>query len=287
MNILKGKPVSEKIDSWVTHQTSELKESGITPKLGIVRVGKREDDIAYERSVLRKCKKVGIDCEVFEYEESISDELFQDAVRAINMSNDVHGILMFRPLPEHIDQEEVTKLFRPEKDIDGILPCSLGSVLMGSDVGFAPCTAESVFEILKHYEIPLRGSNVAVVNCSNVVGKPLAMMLANGDATPTVCHIYTRDIKQILSGSDIVVTAIGKAKHFTKDYLNNGQIVIDVGINVDEDGCLCGDVDYNSVVNNVSGITPVPGGVGGVTASILLRNVVTACKREREYSLDS
>ncbi|WP_432406558.1 bifunctional 5,10-methylenetetrahydrofolate dehydrogenase/5,10-methenyltetrahydrofolate cyclohydrolase [Wukongibacter sp. M2B1] len=279
MNILKGKPVSELIDSWVADQISELKEKGIQPKLGIIRVGKREDDIAYERSVLNKCKKIGMDYKVFEYEESISNKVFQDAIREINRSKDVHGILMFRPLPGNIDQEHVTNLFRPEKDIDGILPYNLGSVLMGTDDSFAPCTAESVFEILKHYEVPLQGSNVAIINCSNVVGKPLAMMLANAEATPTICHVYTRDIKQILHRSDIIVTAIGKAKYFTKEYFRRGQIVIDVGINLDEDGRLCGDVDFDNVVKNAAGISPVPGGVGGVTTSLLLRNVIRACKK--------
>ncbi len=282
MKSLKGKPVFDRIDKWTKRHREILLKAGIMPKLGVIRVGRREDDLSYEKSLIRKCEKLGIALEVFEFEKDVLESDFLKGVTAVNMDPLVHGILMFRPLPEQIDYEKVLSRFKQEKDIDGMLPENLGHVLTGNSVGFAPCTSEAVFEILKYYDLPLEGANVAVVNNSNVVGKPLAMMLTNAFATATVCHHKTKELKDVMKSSDVIISAVGKAKMFGKSHITDNQYVIDVGINMDDQGKLCGDIDFDEVRDVSAGITPVPGGVGGVTTSILLRNVVRASFRALE-----
>lgn len=287
MKSLKGKPVFSKIDDWTVRHKEILQGVGISPKLGVIRVGEREDDLSYEKSVIRKCGKLGLAHEVFAFPRNITEEAFLNEVEAINKMDRVHGILMFRPLPEHIDYDKVLVRFDPAKDIDGMLPENLGHVLAGNIAGYAPCTSEAVFELLKHYEVPLEGASIAVVNNSNVVGKPLAMMLSNAFATATLCHHKTKDLKDLMKSSDVVVSAVGKARLFDEGYFSENQYIVDVGINVDDEGKLCGDIDFDPVVERSAGVTPVPGGIGGITTSILLRNVVKAAFKSMENSEDS
>lgn len=284
MKALKGKPVFDAIDDWTKNQLEELSLKDIRPTLGIIRVGQREDDLSYEKSVIRKCQKIGLNYEIFEFDRQVSNEVFLKSVNCINHNDNIHGILMFRPLPDQLDYKAVLGEFNPDKDIDGMLPHNLGMVLSGEEKGYAPCTAEAVVALLTHYDIPLVGANVSIVNSSNVVGKPLAMMLANAGATPTICHHLTKDIKDVMRTKDIVVSAIGKAKFFGEDHFSSGQFVVDVGINVDDEGQLCGDIDFDKIIDQSAGVTPVPGGIGGITTSLLLRNVVKACI-EQNYNI--
>lgn len=276
-NILKGKPVVDGLKSYIKSEILELKSKDITPTMGIIRVGNRADDIAYEKSIIKNCKSVGMNVQVFEADKDITMEEFEKLVKKVNVDNNIHGILMFRPLPSQLNIEVIKHLIDPKKDIDCINPINLEKVFEGEMDGFCPCTPQAVMEILKYYEVPLQGANAVVINRSMVLGKPLAMMLLKENATVTICHSKTKNITKVASAADIVVTGVGKAKLIGEEYFNENTVVIDVGINISEEGKLCGDVDYEKVCNNVGAITPVPGGVGTVTTAILLRHVLDAC----------
>ncbi|WP_425446081.1 bifunctional 5,10-methylenetetrahydrofolate dehydrogenase/5,10-methenyltetrahydrofolate cyclohydrolase [Dethiothermospora halolimnae] len=277
-HILKGKAVAKEIKENIKTRASKLKEEGKSPKLAIVRMGERQDDIAYERGILKNCSSVGIEGEVFKTDRDASMDEFVDLIKRINNDSNIHGILIFRPLPDQIDEEVIKNIINPEKDIDCMNPVNLEKVFEGDMKGFVPCTPRAVIEILKHYGATLEGANVSIINKSLVVGKPLAMMFLEERSTVTICHSRTKELQEKTKASDIVVTATGRAKMFTENYFGNNNIVLDVGINVDENGKMCGDVDYDNVENKVKAITPVPGGVGSVTTSILLRHVVMACE---------
>ncbi|SCY91091.1 bifunctional 5,10-methylenetetrahydrofolate dehydrogenase/5,10-methenyltetrahydrofolate cyclohydrolase [Alkaliphilus peptidifermentans] len=274
--ILTGKEVKKSIQQNIQEKIEALNKQDIYPKLAIVRVGKREDDIAYEKNIIKNCHQMKIETHLCHLDLNISLEEFKREIGALNDNDDIHGILIFRPLPIQLPQEIVKYLVSPEKDIDCMHPINLGKVFEGELDGLVPCTSKAVIEILKYYEIPLAGSNVIVINSSVVVGKPLAMMLIQDGATPTICHSKSKDIQGITTNADIIVTAIGKPKFFDEKYFSQEAIVIDVGINADEEGSICGDVDYNKVVDIVAGITPVPNGVGTVTTTLLLENLVKA-----------
>ena len=278
--ILKGKPVADKISEGLIKEVEELKAKGITPKLAIVRVGASPDDLAYERGALGRSKKVGIDAEVKELPEDISQDDFIKELKAVNDDPSVNGILVFRPFPKQLDEEVIKYVIAPEKDIDCFSPINAAKLVEDDETGFAPCTAVSVIEILKHYEVPLEGSNAVVLGRSMVIGKPAALLLLRENATSTICHSRTKDIAGVAKGGDILVAAIGRAKFATKDFVKEGAAVIDVGINVDEEGNLVGDVDFEEAEKVAGMITPVPGGVGSVTTSILARHVIRACKAQ-------
>lgn len=277
--VLKGKPVADIIKEKMREDIKELSEKGKTPTLGIVRMGNRPDDLAYERGIVKNCTKVGIESKVFEIDREASMEEFTKLIEEVNEDNNIHGILIFRPLPKQIDEDIINNLINPDKDIDCMNPINLEKVFEGDLDGFVPCTPKAVVEILKHYEYPLEGANVAVVNRSLVVGRPLSMMLLEERATPTICHSRTKNLNKVTSSSDIVVAATGRARMFDESYFSEDNVVIDVGINDAGDGKICGDVDYDNVVDKVKAITPVPGGVGSVTTSLLLSHVVKACKK--------
>lgn len=277
-NVLKGKPVADRIKADMRRSISEMNKKGIKPTLGIIRMGKRPDDIAYEKGIIKNCHTVGIEVKVYELDIKSSMEVLKDLLEEVNSDKNIHGILVFRPLPEHIDIEEIRNMISPEKDIDCMNPINLEKVFEGNLNGFVPCTPKAVIEILKHYDFQLQGSNVAVVNSSLVVGRPLSMMLLEEKATPTICHSKTKNLHEISSKADVVVTAVGKARLFGEKYFTSDSILIDVGINDDGNGSICGDVDYDEVIGKVKGITPVPGGVGSVTTAILLSHVVKACE---------
>ena len=278
--LLKGKDVVEALNEKLSKDVEELKSKGITPTLGILRVGERPDDLSYERGALKRCEQVGVQVKVFALPEDVSETEFFDTLGKLNEDITMHGILMFRPLPKHIDGEKARRLLRADKDVDGCTDLSLAGVFTNTKLGFAPCTAEAAMEILKFYGIQLTEKKVAVIGRSLVIGRPVAMMLMHENATVTICHTKTVDVPSITKEADIVVVASGQMESVGTDYLSEGQTVIDVGISWnDKKNKLCGDVIFDEAEPIVDAITPVPGGVGGVTTSILVKHVVEAAIR--------
>ncbi len=278
--VLNGRPVVAAIQQGIKLEVQQMKDKGIIPTMGIIRVGNRPEDIAYENSILKHCEGVGVMTELFLLEEDIDMTAFVPFVKEINENSSIHGILLFRPLPPQLDIEVIKHLISPIKDIDCMNPISLGRVFEGMQEGFAPCTPKAVMEILKYYEVPLVGANAVIINSSSVVGRPLGMLMLDQKATITLCHSKTRNLSDVAANADIVVTAVGKPQFFGLEYFNENAIVIDVGINECEDGGICGDVNYDQVSQKVRGLSPVPGGVGAVTTSILVRHVIEACKKQ-------
>ncbi|MCC0661419.1 bifunctional 5,10-methylene-tetrahydrofolate dehydrogenase/5,10-methylene-tetrahydrofolate cyclohydrolase [Clostridioides sp. ZZV14-6154] len=276
--IIKGKPVADKISEDLIKEVELLVKEGINPKLTIVRVGARSDDLSYERGALKRCQNIGITTEVLELDENITQEEYIDVLKKANDDKDVNGILCFRPLPKHLNEEVIKYVIAPEKDVDCFSPINSAKVMEGDKSGFPPCTPTAVVEILKHYNVDLKGSKVTVLGRSMVVGKPVSMLLLSEHATVTICHSKTKNLSDVAAEADVLIAAIGRAKMVDESFVKDGAVVIDVGINVDEEGNLCGDVDTNAVLNKVSMITPVPAGVGSVTTSILAKHVVKACK---------
>ncbi len=277
-DVLKGKVVADRIKEQMKKDIQELKQANKTPRLGIVRLGDNPGDISYEKSIIKNCNNVGIESKVYERDRDIKTEELVELIEELNRDDEISGILVFRPLPDHIDEDIIRNVISPEKDVDCMHPLNLENIFEGKMDGFAPCTPKAAMEILKYYDIPLEGKNVVVVNRSMVVGKPLAMMLLNENATVTICHSRTKNLNEVTKNADIVVVALGRAKFFDESYFTEESIVIDVGVSLDENGKLSGDADYDRVLPLVNKITPVPGGVGSVTTSILLSQVVLACK---------
>ena len=279
--LLKGKEVVDALNIKMANQVEALKAKGVNPTLAILRVGERADDLSYERGAIKRCEQVGGTVRVEALPEDVSEKAFFEKLTELNEDDSVHGILMFRPLPKHIDGEKARNMLKAEKDVDGCTDLSLAGVFTNTNLGFAPCTAEAAMEILKHYEIALSGKKVAVIGRSLVIGRPVAMMLMHENATVTICHTRTVDIPSITKDADIVVVASGQMESIGKEYLREGQTVIDVGISWnDEKGKLCGDVKFDEAEPIVDAITPVPGGVGGVTTSILVKHVVEAAAKK-------
>lgn len=276
--IIKGKPVADKISEELIKEVDLLIKEGINPKLTIVRVGARSDDLSYERGALKRCQNIGITTEVLELAEDITQEEYIDVLKRVNDDKNVNGILCFRPLPKHLNEEVIKYVIAPEKDVDCFSPINSAKVMEGDKSGFPPCTPTAVVEILKHYNVDLKGSKVTVLGRSMVVGKPVSMLLLSEHATVTICHSKTKNLSGVAREADVLIAAIGRAKMVDESFVKDGAVVIDVGINVDEEGNLCGDVDTNAVLDKVSMITPVPAGVGSVTTSILAKHVVKACK---------
>lgn len=276
---LLGKEVTAAINETIKANVAKLSEKGITPTLGIIRVGEREDDISYERGALKRCETLGVSCEKFVLPADVSEEELLKVIDEVNHNDAIHGVLLFRPLPKHLNEEKIINALDIAKDVDGITDGSLAGVFAGKPLGFPPCTPKACMEILDFYGIDCTGKKAVVVGRSLVVGKPAAMMLLKKNATVTVCHTRTNDMPSVVREADIVIVAAGKAKVVDGSYLRAGQIVIDVGINVNEDGKLCGDVHYEEAEQIVDAITPVPGGVGSVTTSVLVGHVVEAAMR--------
>ncbi|MHB8106172.1 MAG: bifunctional 5,10-methylenetetrahydrofolate dehydrogenase/5,10-methenyltetrahydrofolate cyclohydrolase [Candidatus Cryosericum sp.] len=276
--IMKGSEVAAAMKEELLREVEKLAQKGIVPELAIVRVGARPDDLAYERGATKKMGGMGIRCRVVELPESISQADFEREFSAVNSNPGIHGILLFRPLPKQLNEESVRSMINPKKDIDCMSPVNIAKVFSGDESGFAPCTAEAVMEVLAHYGIDVRGKRVTVVGRSMVVGKPLSMLLLKKNATVTICHTKTADLGATCRNAEILIAAAGKAKMITADFVSENSIVVDVGINVDSEGKLCGDVDFDAVSPKTASITPVPGGVGAVTSSVLARHVVRAAK---------
>ncbi len=274
MQRLGGKEVADKIVNEIKVKVEELKGKGIKPKLAILRVGAREDDLAYERGVLKRFETAGVEVEVTAVESSISQEDLDRTFDGINNDPKVHGILVFRPLPKGLSDEHMRRTIDPGKDSDFMDIRNMENVLAGVPDAAAPCTAEAVMSLIRHYNIETKGKKVTVVGRSLVIGKPVALLLTTANATVTVCHTGTLNIEEECRNADIIVACCGVAKMITEKFVRPGQIIIDVGMNVDEEGRLCGDVDYEGVSQIAEAVTPVPGGVGSITTAILLKHVV-------------
>ena len=276
--IITGKPVADSITETVEKQVKQLKDKNIDPKLVIIRVGQNESDLAYERGALKRMEKCGIKAEVKELPLEITQEEFIKNLEETNQDKTVHGILVFRPLPMQLDEEVIKHIILPQKDVDCFSPVNVAKVTEGDESGFPPATPEAVIEMLKYYKIDIMGKHAVIIGRSMVVGKPVSMLLLKENATVTICHSRTKNLQEIASTADILVAAVGKAKKVDQTYIKEGAVVIDVGINVDGKGKMCGDVNTETCLEKASMITPVPKGVGSVTTSVLAKNVVQACK---------
>lgn len=274
--ILKGAPVVAAMNEANAARCAVLKEKGIVPTLAVVRVGAREDDISYERGLMTRCGKVGVQVRSFHLSENASQAELLYYIRKINEDPSIHGCLIFRPLPKQFDDRAVCAALDPQKDIDGITDRSLAGVFTNTKLGYAPCTAQACLEILKYYNVPLSGKRAVVVGRSLVVGKPAAMMLDRENATVTLCNSRTQNLPALCREADVLVVAMGRRGAIGADCLREGQVVVDVGIHVNEEGKLCGDVRFDEAEPIVEAITPVPGGVGTVTTSVLVGHVVDA-----------
>ena len=279
--ILSGKEVAAAIKEECKAAAEELRAKGIAPKLGIVRVGAKDNDLAYERGATKTMNACGVDVQVFEMPEDVTQEDFDKKLQEVNDDPTVNGILMFLPLPKHLDEKKARNMLKPEKDIDGCTTGSQAGVYAGKDLGFPPCTAQASMEILKYYNVDLKGKKAAVIGRSLVIGRPVALMLMNANATVTICHTKTVDVPSITREADVVIAASGQMESVGPEYLSAGQTVIDVGISWnDAKGKLCGDVDFDKAEPIVGAITPVPGGVGSVTSAVLCKHVIKACKAQ-------
>jgi len=277
MRELRGMPVVNALVEQYKSEAAELKKKGIYPSLSIVRVGAREDDLAYERGILKRFAQAEVDVKVTELPVDVTQLHLERIITNLNEDDKVHGILLFRPLPKNLNEERIKNMISPEKDVDCMTDINFAHVFSQDGKGYPPCTPEAVIEMLKHYEIPMKGKKVVVVGRSMVVGKPLAMLLLKENATVTICHTRTEDLAKECREADIICAAAGAARMIGRDHVRAGQVIMDVGINM-VDGKLCGDVDYEAVSEIVDAASPVPGGVGTVTTTMLLKHVIQTAK---------
>lgn len=278
---LSGKDVVKAINKASKKGIEELASKGVQACLAVVRVGEKGDDIAYERSLIKRCESIGVAVKLCTYAEDVEQETLAQEIVNINEDKDIHACLIFRPMPSHINDEIICNTLSASKDVDGITLASMAKVYSGRGEGYAPCTAQACIETLAHYKISLKGKNVVVIGRSLVIGKPVAMMLLKENATVTVCHTSTKGMKKICRKADIIVAAAGSAGMVDSSYVSEDQVVIDVGINIDENGKLCGDVKP-AVQALVAAYSPVPGGVGTVTTAVLIKHVVMAALRSQK-----
>lgn len=279
MQILKGLPVANAINETIQEEMKTWTKP--VPHLAIIRVGERPDDMSYERGAVKKMAKVGLECTTYTYPADIENETFQKEFDKINQDDAIDGILLLRPLPKSLDEKAIENRIDPAKDLDGISPMNQAKIYAGDKQGFAPCTAEAVVEMLEHADIDLTGKRVTVIGRSLVIGKPVSMLLLQKNATVTICHTRTKDMPALCRQAEVLVAAAGSAKMVTPEYVADDAVVIDVGINVDEQGNLCGDVDFDAVSPKASVISPVPGGVGSVTTSVLAKHLWRAAQMRR------
>lgn len=281
MTELRGAPAAAAITEICKEKILKLKDKNITPTLAIIRVGGRSDDEAYERGAEKRFESAGAKINKFILPENAGQEALEMLIEELNSERNTHGILLLRPLPSHMDEERMKHLIAPEKDVDGMTYAGLGGLFTaksGKTGTYPPCTPSAVIEIIDFYGIDVSGKKVTVVGRSPVVGLPLAVMLIHKNATVTVCHTKTKNLQQECKNAEIIIAAAGKAKMINSAYTKDGQILIDVGINF-EDGKMCGDIDYDAAASNCAAITPVPGGVGSVTTSVLLKHVVDSAEK--------
>ena len=282
MKELRGKVVADQIKEGLSKDIEELKAKGINPTIAVVRVGENDSDISYERAIVKASEAIGLMARLVTLKEATTTEELEAELVKLNNDKEVHGILMFRPLPKHIDQDRMQNIIVAEKDVDAMNPINLEKIFEGDPTGLEPATPRAAVEMIKGHGYELEGKDVVVINRSMVVGKPLSMMLLQENATVTICHSRTKDLKAHTKRADIVVTALGRPAMLDKSYFTEDSIVIDVGVGTTADGKLSGDVNFDDVKDFVAAITPVPRGVGSITTTILLSQVVKACKNQNK-----
>lgn len=273
-----GKPVADKIKDNIKERIENLKKNKTEPTLAILRVGNKPDDIAYQKGATKTMEELGISVFSVELEEDATTDDVSKVIEELNADTKVHGVLMLRPLPKHIDENKIKNMLSVEKDIDCMSELGIAKILEPKTAIKRPCTPQAVIEILKHYNVKTEGKNAVVLGRSNVIGKPVALLLLEENATVTICHSKTENLAEVCRQADILISAIGKPKFVTKDFVKEGAVVIDVGINFDENNNMVGDADFENIKDIVSGITPVPGGVGSVTTTVLAMNLVNGIK---------
>ena len=278
MSIIKGAQVAEAVSAETLKRAEALRLKGIEPCLAVIRVGEDGSQLAYERGALKRMDKCGINCRVCAFDENISQKDFENEFKKINDDNSVHGILLLQPLPKTLSVEPIKDIINPLKDVDAVSPVNMYKILANDKTGYAPCTAEGVMEILDWMGTDLKGKKCKVIGRSMIVGKPLGLLLLARDATVTYCHSKTRELAKETKDADVLIAAAGSAKLVGAGFVNENMTVIDVGVNVDENGNMCGDVDFEAVEPIVANITPVPGGTGAVTTSVLAKHVVKAAE---------
>ena len=277
--ILKGKEVVAALKEKLIAEVEALKAKGVTPTLAIVRVGERPDDISYEKGAMTRCKGIGVEVKNFLLPADCTQDDVLKVIKEVNEDSSIHGCLLFRPLPKTMDENYIRNQLDPAKDVDGITDLSMAGTYSCTALGFPPCTPTACMEILEHFGIDLTGKRVCVVGRSLVVGKPAAIMAIQRNGTVTVCHTKTKDMASVARDADVIIAAAGKAGVVGEGFFKEGQIVIDVGINFDEEGNMKGDVNFEAAEPIVAAITPVPGGVGTVTTSVLVKHVIQAAQR--------
>ena len=275
--IIDGKSVAQSVRESVKVQVEELKSKGISTTLAVIIVGDDSASRVYVNNKKKACAEVGIISEEYALPADTTQDELLCLIKMLNDRSDVNGILCQLPVPEHIDESAIINAINPAKDVDAFHRSNVGAIMLG-DYKFLPCTPAGIMELIKHYNIDVKGKNCVIIGRSNIVGKPMAMLMLHSDATVTICHSKTKNLKEVVKSADIVVAAVGSPKFVTADMVKEGAVVIDVGINRDENGKLCGDVDYENVMPLTSYITPVPGGVGPMTIATLMQNTVTASK---------
>jgi len=275
--IIDGKLVSASIRAEIAAEVEGLKLKDVVPGLAVVIIGENPASQSYVRNKQRTCEKLGMYSEKYELEEAVTEEALLKLIADLNKNDKIHGILVQLPLPKHIDESRIIEAIDPKKDVDGFHPINVGKLSLGVEC-LKPCTPSGMIKLLEYYDIDIEGKEAVVLGRSNIVGKPIALMLLEKNATVTVCHSRTKDLEKVLKRADIVIVAIGRAHFLKVDMIKDGAVVIDVGINRIESG-LVGDVDYDTVKEKASYITPVPGGVGPMTITMLMKNTLEACKK--------
>lgn len=276
-NIIDGKAVSAQVKERIKEETAKLKEQGIAVGLAVVIVGDDPASKVYVRNKKRACEEVGFNSYEYALPAETTEEELLDLVKKLNSDDKVNGILVQLPLPPHLDDKVIINNILPEKDVDAFHPVNVGKIMIG-DYSFLPCTPAGVMELIASTGTEIAGKECVVIGRSNIVGKPQAMLLLHKSGTVTICHSKTKNLKEVCSRADILVAAVGRAKMITSDYIKEGAVVIDVGMNRDENGKLCGDVDFEDCKEKAGYITPVPGGVGPMTIAMLMQNTLTAAK---------
>ncbi|MGA4517932.1 bifunctional methylenetetrahydrofolate dehydrogenase/methenyltetrahydrofolate cyclohydrolase FolD [Solibacillus silvestris] len=279
--IINGKEIGQEIRTGVATRVKKLKEQGITPGLAVILVGDNPASKTYVANKQKSCEKIGMYSELVKLPEEISEQALLEQIRELNERASIHGILVQLPLPKHINEDKVIQTISPEKDVDGFSPISVGKMMLGQDT-YLPCTPYGVMKMLEHAGIDVAGKHAVIVGRSHIVGKPMGQLLLQKDATVTYTHSKTPDLPYFTKQADILIAAVGRANFITSEHIKEGAVVIDVGINRNEDNRLCGDVDFDDVLGIASHITPVPGGVGPMTITMLLENTVQAAEKELE-----
>ena len=276
--LIDGKLISTQIKDELKEEVTQLREQGITPCLAVIQVGNDPASSVYVNNKKKACAYIGIESLSYELEDEVTQEELLGIIEELNQNEMVHGILVQLPLPRHIDENAVIEAIAPSKDVDGFHPETVGNMCIGTR-GFLPCTPAGIIQLLKRSDIEIEGKECVIVGRSNIVGKPMAMLLLRENGTVTITHSRTKDLKEVTKRADILVVAIGKPRFITKEFVKDGAVVIDVGIHRNEKNQLCGDVDFDDVVEKVSAITPVPGGVGPMTIAMLMNNCVETVRK--------